>query len=149
MQSFQYKILNRILNCRERLYRWKITDTNICLYCETADTLENHLFLCKENQIVWNKLEKWIADNLETKFKLTECEVIFGIPLYNDQHIFLFNFLIIITKWFINKKKSLNEPLYFIELLNTIRNKITLVIAINKSSEIENEEWQDMLNEQF
>ena len=39
LQSIQYNILNRIVNCNERLFKWKITPSNICNYCEDIDTL--------------------------------------------------------------------------------------------------------------
>ena len=48
LQSFQYKIINIILNCKERLYKWKITDNNKCNICNEVDSIEHHLFFCKQ-----------------------------------------------------------------------------------------------------
>ena len=42
--SFQYKILNRITNCREKLFLWKIVQNNKCIYCNDVDGLEHHFF---------------------------------------------------------------------------------------------------------
>ena len=33
LQSFQYKVLNRIINCNDKLHTWKIKDNKICEYC--------------------------------------------------------------------------------------------------------------------
>ena len=30
LQEFQYKVLNRIINCNDKLYIWKIKDNNKC-----------------------------------------------------------------------------------------------------------------------
>ena len=34
IQSFQYKILNRILNCNYNLHKWCIKDSPFCIYCK-------------------------------------------------------------------------------------------------------------------
>ena len=44
LQTFQYKVINRIINCRYNLYKWKITDSPLCTYCSAVDTIEHHLF---------------------------------------------------------------------------------------------------------
>ena len=46
LHSFQYKIVNRILNCGTYLYKWKLKDSPICCYCNNIDTIEHHLFFC-------------------------------------------------------------------------------------------------------
>ena len=87
LQSFQYKILNRILNCRDKLYVWDILKNNKCIYCDKIDTIEHHLFECEETTLFWNRLEKWMKDNLEVSISLTICEVLFGIPIPNNPDI--------------------------------------------------------------
>ena len=44
VQSLQYKILNRYVNCNENLYKWKIKDSPLCSYCDQTDNLE-HFFI--------------------------------------------------------------------------------------------------------
>ena len=48
LQSFQYKILNRILNNKVYLHKWKIAENNKCYVCEEVDGIEHHLFYCKK-----------------------------------------------------------------------------------------------------
>ena len=38
LQSFQYKILNRTLNCRYNLYKWNISSSPTCIYCTQTNT---------------------------------------------------------------------------------------------------------------
>ena len=50
LQSFQYKIINRVLNCKDKLFKWKILETNMCLVCKDVDGVEHHLFYCIESK---------------------------------------------------------------------------------------------------
>ena len=38
LHSFQYKIVNRILNCGTNLYKWKVKDSPNCSYCDEIHT---------------------------------------------------------------------------------------------------------------
>ena len=58
-QSYQYKILNRILNCNDRLFRWKIKAGRECDFCGMTDTLEHRLFECTEEKQIWDSLQSW------------------------------------------------------------------------------------------
>ena len=55
-QSFQYKILNRILNCNANLYKWKIINSNLCAYCDEIDNIEHRLFTCEESNTFWKRI---------------------------------------------------------------------------------------------
>ena len=74
LQSFQYKILNRILNTNENLYKWKIQNSNECKLC--GDSVEHRIFYCNKSKSFWTKLKNWMIDNLGYGFELTVCEVI-------------------------------------------------------------------------
>ena len=39
IQTFQYTVLNRILPCKEMLFKWNIEETEQCTYCNDCDTL--------------------------------------------------------------------------------------------------------------
>jgi len=137
-QSFQYKILNRILNCNDKLYTWKLIDSNLCKYCKQVDTIEHHLFECPASQKIWEQLENWIYMNLECTFPLTICEVIFGIAIKNNIDIDIIHFMVLINKWYINKAKTDEQPLYFWSLLNIVRDKIRIIVYINRKNEVSN-----------
>ena len=126
LQTFQYKILNRIINCNHKLHIWGIRDNNKCEYCEHIDTLEHHFFWCKRTQEFWNQIRTWASDNLDTSMKLTICEVIFGINIQGNKSIDTINFLILIGKRFINKSRTDKQPLYFLNFLALIKEKIHL-----------------------
>ena len=80
LQSFQYKILNRSLNCNYNLFKWKILDHSTCNYCPLSiDTIEHHLYYCTKSKEFWEETENWLESILQIKFSFTICEVIFGM----------------------------------------------------------------------
>ena len=65
----------------------------------------------------------------------------------NESNIELINFLILITKWYLNKTKAELNPIFFFRLLSIIRDKIRTILYINSLNNTENEDWQDELCE--
>ena len=62
LQTVQYKIVNRTLNCNYNLSIWKIIATNKCNYCAEVDTLEHHLYYCFVSKMFWKKVTKWLRE---------------------------------------------------------------------------------------
>ena len=147
LQSLQYKILNRILNCKDRLLKWKISESNKCNYCDQIDTLEHHLIHCTTSSPIWDSLTEWICNNLLIIYHFTECEQLFGIPFTNSIDLKLINLLILFTKWFINRKKTLKAKLYFIEQICELKVKIVIIILSNTQNDKTIPEWQIQLKE--
>ena len=114
LQSFQYQILNRILNCNDRLFKWKIKTSNKCDDCGEVDSIEHHLYYCINSRTFWNQLKTWMGSNLNFGIELAVCEVIFGLPSYNNPDFKLINFLILIGKWFLNNSKTQGKPIFFL-----------------------------------
>ena len=147
LQSFQYKIINRILNCREKLLKWKLTTDDKCAYCGLIDNIEHHLFFCSESKKIWKALKNWMINNLEYSYNFTICEILFGICCVNNNgpDTEILNYLIYISKWYINKNKSLNKPLYFIELLQIIKNKVECIVLTREADGIPVKVWHQSL----
>ena len=49
----------------------------------------------------------------------------------NNQYVQMVNYIILMAKWYINKNKEQNKPLYLIELLGIFKNKINMIIFMN------------------
>ena len=143
LQSFQYKILNRVLNCRDKLFTWDIVKDNKCIYCDKIDTIEHHLFECEETILFWNRLQEWMNDNLEVSINLTVCEVLFGIPIPNNPDIEAINYITLIGKWYINRNRSNEEALYMLEFLELLKDKMTAIFEGNKIYDRTSKEWQE------
>ena len=117
LHIFQYKILNRLLNTREKLSCWGLVESDKCLYCNKTDTLEHHLYNYPSSKCLWNYTEQILLDHLELWYHFTECEVIFGIPILEKKTltclsaIFLYlwpNIILIKLKMRINRYITLN-----------------------------------------
>ena len=95
------------------MFKFKIKESENCLSCNQADTMEHHLVSCEISSKMWKKLEEWITQNLDINFPLTKSEILFGIPNNNDITIQIINFLILSTKWFINHNKNSRKGTIF------------------------------------
>ena len=72
--------------------------------------------------------------------------MLFGIPHAVHKDLKLINFVILLAKWYINKQRSDEKPLFFIELLNIIKTKVKILIVANNMSDRLNTPWQDALD---
>ena len=132
IQSFQCKILTRILNCNHNLHKWGIRDSPLCTYCRNVDTIQHHLYECEESRKFWNSVENWIHKKLHVKFNFVVCEVIFGLSLAEDPIFEVLNCIIMYAKCYINTKRNVNKSLLFSEFLFIIEGKLTTLIEVEK-----------------
>ena len=131
LQSFQYKIINRILNCNYNLHVWKIKNNPQCIYCHLQDTIEHHLFFCTDTKIFWTKLKAWINKILNTRNDkhYTICEILFGIDSNETKYPVqtrIQNLIILLGKWYINKTRNENKKIIFVEYLNLVKSKFQI-----------------------
>lgn len=87
LQSFEYNIINQIINTNKKIHILVIKTSNKCNYCQTIDRIEHHLFYCRESQTKWDKLETWILDKLELNINITVCEILFAITFTMNEYI--------------------------------------------------------------
>ena len=147
LQSFQYKVIQGILNCNYNLYNWTIKDSSKCLYCDETDTIEHRLYSCEQSKLFWRRLEEWITDNMECSFPLTVCEVLFGMNSNNDPNIKIINYLILIGKWYINNTKQNETALFFIDFLQIVQGKVSTLLHANQINNRKTEQWQQIFGD--
>ena len=119
LQSFQYKILNRSLNCNYNLVKWKVTQDAKCNYCTFIDTLEHHLYYCPTSIDFWDKISKWIKEMTDVEIRFTVCDIIFGLTnrLYDGDRLdFTINYLFLLGKWYLNKQKTNAKGILFFRI---------------------------------
>ena len=137
----------RKIKSQLQLHSYLLKQSNRCNFCESIDTLEHHLYQCFESKKIWDKLESWLFNHIKIKLNLKECEILFGIPNATNEYLELINFMIIITKWYINAQRSNEKPLYFFELLNVTRTKVKTLNLANSMNNRTNRPWQDLLDD--
>ena len=134
LQSFQYKVVTRILNCNYNLHKWGIKDLPVCEYCNELDTITHHLFECQVVKTFWDEVELWIYDRLGVLFNLTICEIIFGIREL-DELIRLVNYIILYGKLYINKQRTYSKKLTPAEFFSKLKDKIMVNLTLLRINE--------------
>jgi hypothetical protein len=93
LQSFQYKILNRILPCNESLHKMKLKLSSKCDTCKETETLEHLLYLCKETKLFWKYLVNWMDSGLYKYFIIMHAKWFIYRSKLKQENIFLMSFL--------------------------------------------------------
>ena len=63
IREFQYKILNNIVFTIEKLFRLKIIDSPLCVFCKgEVESLEHLLFFCEVTKMSWRAFCTWLAE---------------------------------------------------------------------------------------
>ena len=87
-----------------------------------------------------------IKNNLDTSFRLTICEIVFGIPIDQNQAIRAINFIILLGKLFINNSRTQNQQLIFKTFLRFLKKKIEEIILSKMINNVDPQIWEmDML----
>ena len=150
LQSFQYKVVHRIINCKYNLYKWNIKENPFCIFCSHFDTIEHHFYLCGFSKLFWENVENWLVDLLKLSEKLTFtiCEIMFGYSLFKKPNVTttIINWIISWGKWFINYCRSKEQNIVFTEFLRIAKTKLSLYKNINMPAvEGEDDELYDKL----
>ena len=140
IQSFQYKLTNRIIACNEWLYMLKIIDEDTCKYCQNVDSLIHFFIWCAKCKQFWNYFLRWwnrlSPIKIDTDFNVLEEIFIFGIPRRNNDIIHVLNFCLLYAKHYIYRQKLFDDNnVDFFKFLITLKNKIKIeeIICIKEN----------------
>ena len=97
LQSFQYRIIHRILGTRKVLKLCNIVEDDLCLFCQnTAETI-THLFVdCQVVKNLWASICDWLAPAIDLESKLNAKLIIFG-----DTGSLITSLILLISKYYI------------------------------------------------
>ncbi len=107
IQTFQYKILHRVISCNKWLYNIKINESAICNCCNEVDNIPHFFQKCSKVKEFWNMMINWLEQlrelNLKNILIFNEC-IIFGFPdpiPETREKIHVINFCIFYIKYYI------------------------------------------------
>ena len=139
-QTFQYKIIHRLITCQKKLSEMKIADSPKCKFCNEDDTIRHFFLFCPKIDAFWFSFISWwnglgglhIPTGSEC---LQEC-ILFGFQ-EKDVIFDTLNYCIIIAKYHIYCKRLHNDNnvdfyQYLIEL--KYRLKIEKTICSNSNT---------------
>ncbi len=130
LQTFQFKIIHRLITCQKKLHEMKIVENNLCLYCHDIDDLKHFFLYCEKSHQFWNSFFNWwntlgditISPDYES---LEEC-IVFGFQSKGE--IFdVINYCILLGKYYIYCQKiHKNNAIDFYEYLIQLRYKLRI-----------------------
>ena len=127
LQSFQFKLLHRIIPCNHWLYVMKIKDSPDCTFCNTDDNLIHYFAECERVQPFWKSFEKWWINISSDLGKLDIKTVLLGAPTRSNKAD-LFNYCLILAKMYVHKSKIKSEigDIDFYRFLSYLKSKLVV-----------------------
>ena len=112
LKDFQFRCLHYIVNTKYKLKKMGITQDDTCSFCNLNTETYNHLFFdCLKVQIFWMNFKHFWTSTFHENISLDLKEIVIGYKERND----LFNYLIILGKWYIYQcSKKGTTPVFFI-----------------------------------
>ena len=128
-QSFQYKIVHRIIACNKWLCNIKIKDNSKCTFCNEEDSIEHFFLYCQDVKLFWSRWHNWwdytTGLSVYKSEVIAEC-ILLGFP-GDDDVIQVLNYCVLIAKHYIySQKLQLNGNPDLLQYLCYLKHKLSL-----------------------
>ena len=149
LQSMQYKILNKIINCNYWLHKLTIKDTPKCRFCLEDETVEHFFYGCKVTKAFWKAFQTWWNQYTENEINIIyEKDVILGYDRDTDEFK-VFNCCILIGKSMIYQQKYYDKQpdiyTFHCELKDYLAIETNIALKTNLLDTL-NKHWGEILN---
>ena len=148
LQSFQYRIIHRILPCNKWLNDIKILESNICNFCDEIDTIQHFLIECKcldqfwdSFSLWWNRMSPVTIENMIDLSEFKEC-VIFGFP-GNEDIVTVLNLCVLLAKYciyiqkIVKNRSNIDLYDYLVYLKSKLNTELLICTRENKLHKFE------------
>ena len=111
LQSFQYRLLHRVITCNHWLFKAKIKDSPNCEKCNIDDSIEHFFLKCTDVQPFWTSLNKWwnrVTKNLLQPIVFTDQDILLGMK-GSENYVNALNFILTLSKKYIHDLKMLSK----------------------------------------
>ena len=148
LQTFQYKIINRIIPCKKWLFDQNVIPSPYCSSCKgnCIDTILHHFIECSEVNNFWTSLESWWNRSSKLKVQFTKKHIIFGL-YYDNSGFCTVNFVILLAKWYIYTHVYHERNIELYGFLVTLKHHLEIekqVCYYNGKSEEFTKKWFDL-----
>ena len=137
LRSFQYRLLHSAILTNIRLYYMKIKTTQLCESCnECTETYEHLFYRCKFVKRLWTYIERLTNRHIAVKDVL--------LNRVDNKPSTAENTLILFTKYYVFKEKSLDKRISITSLINFLKESIVIEEGIAKNKlklKIHNSKW--------
>ena len=111
-----YKIIHNILPYGSKLYKMKISNSTLCVHCNSLETLPHMLVNCTEINSFWAKIISWWNHQSGDCYLVDELSILYGY-YPEDKRTLIFNYFILLGKRHIFaqrfEQKTPNIDLFF------------------------------------
>lgn len=109
LQSFGFKLANRLTPCGKYLHKIRVREDPCCLECGNEDTIVHFFLSCPLARNFWNKLANWCDSHINLSFaQLSETEYILGVTRKMEGKQ-LINGLLLTAKFYIQKRRLFHK----------------------------------------
>ena len=111
IREFQFKFLHRCIYTNDRLFKWKLVDSDKCVFCKThTETFKHFFWECEFSKNFWNQIFRRCSNDMVNIRSFSVKEVFFG----NDSLPPVFNLIFVLGKKFYILVNTKNLLLMFI-----------------------------------
>ena len=150
LQSIQYQIINRFFPCNSVVHQWYAEVDPLCASCYIEDTIEHYFFNCNKASVFWSNFKVWWRDTTQCLIKLGALDIVFGVMNENNNDLlWILNFCILFSKYYIHNCKLQNKPCDFIPFINKLKIRIETeryISTVNGKLDAFVKKWDILLN---
>lgn len=104
LREFQYKILNNIVFTNDKLFRFGLSQSPNCTFCnEEPESLEHLLSHCKVSSEFWKQVLSWLKENNIVIESFNGIGLFLGI-FEEMEDFFIINHVMLLGKYYICKE---------------------------------------------
>ena len=103
---FQYNVLYNMVCCKKNLYTWRLTDSNLCSFCDVVDDYEHFFIKCKQNKSLWTQIFNYVKIVKNQNLNVLLKHIIGGWNIEMKEYCFI-NILIEVASFTIYKLKMI------------------------------------------
>lgn len=153
LQSFCYRVLNKIIPCNVYLKQLRVKDSEECSFCHGRDDLYHYFYGCNDTAVFWKGVCKWLKNNsavITVPRNIPELEFLLGI-VDTDEIDFRLNFILMLGKFYVYREKifgdGLLEPYKFLVELKAVLNTERIICLKEGKLVKKFSKWQHFYDE--
>ena len=126
LRNFHFKFLHRRIATNSFLFKIKLSESNLCCFCQIAQETLLHLFWeCPITEAFWNSVQQFFVfvDLIPASQVLTLCQC---LGLKGEKSALLFNHCLLLGRFYIYSCKYKNVRPSSIEYVNQVRCNLKL-----------------------
>ena len=148
LRNFQFKFLHRRIATNSFLFKMKLSETNLCRFCQSEQETLLHLFWeCPITEAFWNSVQQFFVsvDLIPASQALTLCQC---LGLKGEKSALLLNHCLLLGRFYIYSCKYKNIRPSSIEYVNQVRSNWKIekqVSIITGTQNALEQKWRKML----